>query len=31
MNGLEMSMYGCDIGKDYPHPVIKDARVQLKD
>jgi deoxyribodipyrimidine photo-lyase len=31
MNGLEMSMYQCDIGQDYPTPIIDDRRVQLHD
>ena len=31
MNGIEMGLYGVEIGKDYPSPVINDPRVQLKD
>ena len=31
MNGLEMAMYGCEIGKDYPQPIVMDRRVQLQD
>jgi deoxyribodipyrimidine photo-lyase len=31
LNGLEMSMYQCEIGKDYPSPIIDDRRVQLHD
>jgi deoxyribodipyrimidine photo-lyase len=31
MNGLEMAMYGCEIGKDYPQPIVMDRRVQLSD
>ena len=30
MNGLEMGMYQCEIGKDYPEPIVMDSRVQLK-
>jgi hypothetical protein len=30
MNGLQMGMYQCEIGKDYPEPIVKDQRVQLK-
>jgi deoxyribodipyrimidine photo-lyase len=30
MNGLEMGMYQCEIGKDYPQPIVMDPRVQLK-
>ena len=31
MNGLEMAMYGCEIGRDYPKPILMDRRVQLQD
>jgi deoxyribodipyrimidine photo-lyase len=31
MNGLEMAMYGCEIGKDYPQPMLMDRRVQLQE
>ena len=30
MNGLQMGMYQCEIGKDYPLPIVMDSRVQLK-
>jgi deoxyribodipyrimidine photo-lyase len=30
MNGLQMGMYQCEIGKDYPQPIVMDSRVQLK-
>ncbi|MEY3431812.1 MAG: hypothetical protein RIS53_710 [Bacillota bacterium] len=30
INGLEMGMYQFEIGKDYPHPIVRDARVELK-
>jgi len=29
MNALEMSLYGCHIGRDYPAPIIVDKRVML--
>lgn len=31
INGLEMGMYQFEIGKDYPHPIVKDVRVELRD
>jgi deoxyribodipyrimidine photo-lyase len=31
MNGLEMSMYQCVLGQDYPLPIMDDRRVQLQD
>lgn len=31
MNPLDMAMYQCEIGKDYPRPIIVDRRVQLND
>ena len=30
MNALQQSMYQCAIGKDYPHPIIDDASIQLR-
>jgi deoxyribodipyrimidine photo-lyase len=30
MNGLQMGMYQCEIGKDYPQPIVNDSRIQLK-
>ncbi|MGA0876054.1 MAG: DASH family cryptochrome [Bacilli bacterium] len=31
MNALAMSMYQCQIGEDYPFPIVHDRRVQLND
>ncbi|MEY3692633.1 MAG: cryptochrome, partial [Bacillota bacterium] len=31
INGLEMGMYQFEIGKDYPYPIVKDVRVELRD
>ncbi len=31
LNGLEMGIYQFEIGKDYPNPIVRDARVELKD
>jgi deoxyribodipyrimidine photo-lyase len=30
MNALEMAMFQCEIGKDYPAPIINDPRVQIQ-
>jgi deoxyribodipyrimidine photo-lyase len=30
MNPLEMALYQCQIGQDYPAPIVDDSRVQLK-
>ncbi len=31
INGLEMSMYQFEMVKDYPNPIIRDSRIELKD
>lgn len=31
INGLEMDLYQFEIGKDYPHRIVVDSRVELKD
>jgi deoxyribodipyrimidine photo-lyase len=31
LNALEMGLYACNLGNDYPLPIIDDPRVQLKD
>jgi deoxyribodipyrimidine photo-lyase len=31
LNALEMGLYACNLGNDYPLPIVNDPRVQLKD
>jgi len=31
INGLEMAMYQFEMVKDYPNPIIRDSRIELKD